>query len=596
MLLTSVVVAAPTGAQDPNYDVLQIGGALVGESGEFAGMSIALSGSGTIVAVGAPGDDDGSPIGTVRVYRWTGTSWQQLGGTLSGGVGDRFGEAVALSANGEVLVVGAPDASNTGENQGFAEALVWDGTTWTTIGRRIYGLAGDFFGSSVDVTADGGFLAVGAPGNEGGTGDASVLRWNGQNWDFLDVVPGVDPNGGFGHAVAISDDAGTLVVGAPNAGEGNEGTAEVFDWNVSQYDRVGAGFIGTDSGDGFGFSVDVSGDRDTVAIGAPNASPNGTDSGEAYVLERAPSGFQLTGGVIEGQAGDFLGVDVALSASGDTVAVGAPGFVEPRVGEGSGKVETFTLAGGVWAIVDGYVYGEFAFDFLGASVAISADGEDFAMGSPGSQGNGADAGAGFVFRAVPPGTLLCNNLPVTVDLAANQRPTEGPDVIRGTSGPDVINGLGGGDIICGQQGNDRIDGGAGFDKIFAGAGNDIVNGDGGNDRLVGGAGNDTLNGGDGVDRIQGGPGADQLNGGNGNDRLLGSSGNDTLDGGDGNDELFGHLGRDELRGGTGDDVLRGGAWLDSFDGGPGDNDGCTLTDPTGLNEPRVNCEGGVFGR
>jgi len=195
-----------------------------------------------------------------------------------------------------------------------------------------------------------------------------------------------------------------------------------------------------------------------------------------------------------------------------------------------------------------------------------------------------------------PPALMCNDLVVTVNLAEGDVPTAGDDVIRGTAGNDVINALGGNDTICALQGDDVIDAGDGFDKVFAGAGDDTINGGIGNDLLIGGLGSDTINGGNGNDRIQGGDGVDELSGENGLDRISGGNGNDILRGGKFADELFGNLGRDQLFGDEGDDVLRGGAWKDVMNGGAGSNDGCTLTDPGGLVETRVNCEGGVFGR
>ena len=199
-----------------------------------------------------------------------------------------------------------------------------------------------------------------------------------------------------------------------------------------------------------------------------------------------------------------------------------------------------------------------------------------------------------VRHGVPRST--CAGHTVTVDLGLGESPTDGPDVIRGTPGPDVINALGGNDVICALQGHDVIFAGDGFDQVFAAAGNDVIIGGAGNDRLVGGLGDDTIEGRNGNDRLQGGDGNDDLSGGNGTDRLAGGNGNDILRGGSFDDHLFGNLGRDLLFGDDGNDVLRGGAWLDEMDGGSGSNDGCTLTDPAGLQEVRIDCESGVFGR
>ena len=190
----------------------------------------------------------------------------------------------------------------------------------------------------------------------------------------------------------------------------------------------------------------------------------------------------------------------------------------------------------------------------------------------------------------------CNGLEVTVDLLQGESPTEGDDVIRGTAGADVINALGGNDTICALGGGDFINAGDGFDRVFAGSGDDLVEGGIGNDKLVGGSGDDILRGGNGNDRLQGGPGNDILRGDNGLDRLAGGNGNDVLSGGGSADLLFGNLGNDQLDGGGGNDVLRGGAWRDVMDGGAGTNDACTLFDPAGHVEQRIDCETGVFGR
>ena len=207
----------------------------------------------------------------------------------------------------------------------------------------------------------------------------------------------------------------------------------------------------------------------------------------------------------------------------------------------------------------------------------------------------------------------CASLEVTVNLADGEAPTAGDDVILGTANADVINGLGGNDTICGLGGDDIINGGAGNDRIIGAAGDDTLNGDDGFDQIFagagddtvrGGTGNDTINGGDGVDniagengndRIMGGGGDDVLNGNGGFDRVAGGNGNDLINGGSHDDELLGNLGLDRLNGDRGSDVLRGGLARDVFNGGAGD-DGCTLTDPNGVNEPRISCEGGVFGR
>jgi len=199
--------------------------------------------------------------------------------------------------------------------------------------------------------------------------------------------------------------------------------------------------------------------------------------------------------------------------------------------------------------------------------------------------------------------VSCGGLPITVDLAAGQAPTNGSDVIYGTNGPDIINAIAGNDTICGRGGNDIINGGGGIDTIFGGSGDDRLGGQGGDDSLYGQGGDDRLNGGAGDDNLFGGDGNDDLRGQGGDDTMLGQggvdqffggSGNDTIDvgqggnlgtgqvvrgggnndiiiGSNGDDELDGGAGLDELHGGAGNDILRGSDGADELFGDSGED-------------------------
>ena len=56
--------------------------------GDNSGVSVSLSGNGTIVAVGAPyNDGNGADSGHVRVYKYNGiNAWAQLGPDIDGEV------------------------------------------------------------------------------------------------------------------------------------------------------------------------------------------------------------------------------------------------------------------------------------------------------------------------------------------------------------------------------------------------------------------------------------------------------------------------------------------------------------------------------
>ena len=84
---------------------------------------------------------------------------------------DRFGAAVALSSDGNTLVVGA---SSDDTFKGSVYIFTKDDTTWTQstrIANDSDGFSldrGDYFGTSAALSADGNTLVVGAPGDDGG--------------------------------------------------------------------------------------------------------------------------------------------------------------------------------------------------------------------------------------------------------------------------------------------------------------------------------------------------------------------------------------------------------------------------------------------
>ena len=87
---------------------------IIGEAyGDYFGWSVALSGLGDIIAIGAESNDgNGDESGHVRVFeRLTTTSlgWSQIGGDLDGEDYCNYsGDSVAISYSGDIVAIGAP--------------------------------------------------------------------------------------------------------------------------------------------------------------------------------------------------------------------------------------------------------------------------------------------------------------------------------------------------------------------------------------------------------------------------------------------------------------------------------------------------------
>ena len=148
-------------------------------SDEF-GEAIAVSGDGTIALVGAPADEDpnGSLAGSAYVFEDTGGSWRQ-GAKLVADDGDSFdsfGRSVAVSETADTALVGAPaDEDPNGRLGGSAYVFGRRGGTWTQQGKLTPddGSRLDRFGWTIGLSGDGSTAVVGTYSDTAGS--ASVF-------------------------------------------------------------------------------------------------------------------------------------------------------------------------------------------------------------------------------------------------------------------------------------------------------------------------------------------------------------------------------------------------------------------------------------
>ena len=146
-----------------------------------SGRSVSLSSDGTIVAIGAwKNDGNGSASGHVRVYQFDGTNWTKLGDDIDGeNNSDYSGYSVSLSSNGSIVAIGAYGNDDNGDMSGHVRVYKYENSTWNQIGNDIDGEAkDDYSGSSVSLSSDGTkhIVAIGAYGNDGTSGINSDNR------------------------------------------------------------------------------------------------------------------------------------------------------------------------------------------------------------------------------------------------------------------------------------------------------------------------------------------------------------------------------------------------------------------------------------
>jgi FG-GAP repeat len=179
------------------------------------GARVTLSGDGRIALVGAEGDNESR--GAAWLFEHVGGQWLERGKiTAADEFGSqRFGHALALSANGDVALIGGEDAMWLFERAG---------NTWVERGARLRSSEDPVtnpghFGWSVALSADGNTAVTGASAlGERNGGAAWILRRSGATWEQQRIN---DPNGertrevSFGDNVAISGVGTTALISAP---------------------------------------------------------------------------------------------------------------------------------------------------------------------------------------------------------------------------------------------------------------------------------------------------------------------------------------------------------------------------------------------
>ena len=168
-----------------------------------------------------------------RVYEWKDREWRQLGYDIVGEApGDESGWSVAISSDGERVIVGAPYNKGNGSNGGHARVYGWKDSDWRQLGNDIDGeAAGDESGWSVAISGDGDRVIVGAPYNNGNGRDAGHSRVYERKYGDNDKNSNNNKD----------NDADQVIVGAPyNDGNGSEtGRAHVFEWKDGDNDNNG---------------------------------------------------------------------------------------------------------------------------------------------------------------------------------------------------------------------------------------------------------------------------------------------------------------------------------------------------------------------
>lgn len=318
--------------QSGTYSVLSRIDMVALQSNDYSGWSADISDDGSVIAIGAWGDDDtGTNAGSVHLFK-------NDGGVLTGtklkppawANNYEFGRALSLSGDGLTLAVGAPGYADTGG------VYMWSydvgGDSWNidqTLTASNANTSGTF-GQAVDL--QGTRLLVGDPG----IGGAYVFDLNDSTGDWEETAILTDNRSSLGLFVALSEDGTRALVSSLHSGYGYV-TYYTYD-GASWTDR---GYFGDgSSGSRFGQGLAMNGAGTQAIVGSYQYN---SSQGYAYRLTLSDTAVVNEGAIIPSPPpapADYYGHGIGLAKNAPAVLIGAYGDTD--AGSSAGAVYVFS--------------------------------------------------------------------------------------------------------------------------------------------------------------------------------------------------------------------------------------------------------------
>ncbi len=384
---------------------IQQGNDIDGEAeSDQSGWAISLNANGDVVAIGGRYNDaGGSASGHARVYEMQSDSWVQIGQDIDGiETSDRFGFSISVSADGDVVAIGAPDNNSNGFEAGHVRVFQLELNNWVQIGNETIGTAwGDHAGHAVSLSDDGMRLAIGAPDaivvENVGSNYGQVRVYENQNDTWVQIggeMIGENPEDNSGFSVSLNEDGSIVAIGAPvNGGTGiSAGHVRVYKEMSGVWEQIGEDIDGGQEYYKSGSSIALNNEGNILAIGAIDSN----NSGSARVYENQNDTWVQIGDDIVGEdTNDDFGFSISINASGDIIAVGAP--FNNGTASDAGHVRVYQNQNSEWLQLGDDLDGEVLSDRSGTSVSLNADGSIVASGAHLNDGNGTSSGHVRVF-------------------------------------------------------------------------------------------------------------------------------------------------------------------------------------------------------
>lgn len=299
---------------------------------EYRDRTIALSADGRTLAVSLRANWFAPGTGAVYVFERTDDGWHETqkltipDSLLPGPLGSEFnafGASLAMSDDGETMVVGAPSEGLAEEQGGAVYVYRRRPDGWTPIvrlvGSRLLATIGPnrfgALGQSVDITSDARTIVAGSPGSPSDLRETYVFQRHDGRWVERAIIRPIDQAvaAGFGASVSLGGGPETLIVGAPGGASAYVFALDTPRDGWRQQAKLGSNITNAYR---FGFSTAVD-QRGMVAMAGD------WGIGGVFSFTRSENGGVVTWPPsLVKKATSILGSSVALSPDGRTALLG----------------------------------------------------------------------------------------------------------------------------------------------------------------------------------------------------------------------------------------------------------------------------------
>jgi len=341
-----------------NGNWTNLGADIAGETaGERCGKCVVLNSTGDTIAVSSPTYSSAtySQAGKVRVLKLINGTWTQLGQTFYGEYADAYlgnkEKSISLNSTGNILAIGDENNSLSGNGARSGRVRIYQliNQTWTQIGKDINGSNSYYLGGAVSLNDAGDIISVGAYnatlGGVNNIGLTKVYKLINGSWTKIGLTIAGDVAGDFsGFCVSTNNMGDIIAIGARMAASSMsaQGLVRVYKLINASWTKVGQDIYGEARFDESGASLSINDAGNIIAIGAHQNDGNGNLSGHVRIYQLINNIWVKIVPDIDGENADNLsGISVSLNAAGNIVAIGAP--VNDGGGTYSGHVRVYSI-------------------------------------------------------------------------------------------------------------------------------------------------------------------------------------------------------------------------------------------------------------